>query len=103
MIHRLNNVNAFCPKSIGKVNLLIAADKIVAISANKIEIDESLLASDFDFNGKRLIPGLIDGHAHITGGGGEAGFKTKVPPVNLTQYTSAGVTSVVGLLGTDDT
>lgn len=103
MIHRLKNVEIFSPKPMGICNLLIAAGKIVALSKDAIEIDEKLLASDTDFNGKRLIPGLIDGHAHITGGGGEAGFKTKVPAVELSQYTKAGVTSVIGLLGTDDT
>ncbi len=103
MIHRLSNVEIYAPAPLGICHLLIAAGKIVAISKDVIEIDQSLLASDTDFDGKRLIPGLIDGHAHITGGGGEAGFKTKVPAVNLSQYTKAGVTSVVGLLGTDDT
>ena len=103
MIHLLRNVNAFAPTDLGIVNLLVAAGKIVAISSEKIELDDALLASDTDFSGKRIIPGLIDGHAHITGGGGEAGFKTKVPAVNLSEYTKAGVTSVVGLLGTDDT
>lgn len=103
MIHRLRNVDVFSPTPLGICNLLIAAGKIVAISKDQIEIDEKLLVSDEDFERKRLVPGLIDGHAHITGGGGEAGFKTKVPAVNLSQYTKAGVTSVVGLLGTDDT
>ncbi len=55
-----------------------------------------------DLEGRRLIPGLIDGHVHVTGGGGEAGFRTRVPPVPLTRFTTAGVTTVVGLLGTDD-
>ena len=55
-----------------------------------------------DLEGRRLIPGLIDGHVHVTGGGGEAGFSTRVPPVPLTRFTTAGVTTVVGLLGTDD-
>jgi beta-aspartyl-dipeptidase (metallo-type) len=55
-----------------------------------------------DLAGLRLIPGLIDGHVHVTGGGGEAGFSTRVPAVPLTLYTRAGVTTVVGLLGTDD-
>lgn len=50
-----------------------------------------------------MIPGFIDGHAHVTGGGGEAGFRTRVPPVPLGKFTTAGVTSVVGVLGTDDT
>ena len=58
--------------------------------------------SVIDLEGRRLIPGLIDGHVHVTGGGGEAGFSTRVPPVPLTRFTTAGVTTVVGLLGTDD-
>jgi len=102
MLHRLRNINLYSPEPVGLVNILIASDKIVAISKDDIQIDSQLLTSDEDYQGKRVIPGFIDGHAHITGGGGEAGFKTKVPPVNLSQYTSAGVTSVVGLLGTDD-
>ena len=103
MLHRLNNLKLFAPSPLGLSNILVAAGKIVAISKDKIEIDTKLLVSDEDFAGKRCIPGLIDGHAHITGGGAEAGFKTKVPPLQLSGFTQAGVTSVIGLLGTDDT
>jgi len=103
MIHRLRNVNMYAPQHMGLCHVLVAAGKIVAISDSDIQIDEKLLITDEDFKGKRLVPGLIDAHAHITGGGGEAGFKTKVPALNLTQYTKAGVTTVIGLLGTDDT
>ena len=103
MLHRLRNLNIFAPSSLGVCNILVAAGKIVALSKDDIQIDKSLLTSDEDFQGKRCIPGLVDGHAHITGGGGEAGFKTKVPALHLSQYTKAGVTSVIGLLGTDDT
>lgn len=60
-------------------------------------------AIEIDLGGCRIIPGFIDGHAHVTGGGGEAGFSTRVPPVPLGSFTTAGVTSVVGVLGTDDT
>jgi beta-aspartyl-dipeptidase (metallo-type) len=55
-----------------------------------------------DAAGRCTIPGLIDTHVHVTGGGGEAGFSTRVPPVPLSKFTTAGVTTVVGLLGTDD-
>jgi beta-aspartyl-dipeptidase (metallo-type) len=103
MLHRIKNVNLFTPEPQGLCHLLIAAGTIVEISNQPISIDEKLLSSDHDFEGLRAIPGIIDSHAHITGGGGEAGFKTKVPPVHLSDYTSAGVTSVIGLLGTDDT
>ncbi len=103
MLHRLQNVDVYSPTPLGLCHLLVAAGKIVSLSNKPIEIDESLLSTDEDFKGKRLIPGLIDSHAHITGGGGEAGFQSKVPAINLSQYTKAGVTSVIGLLGTDDT
>ena len=44
----------------------------------------------------------MDCHAHITGGGGECGYQSRVPPLALTRFTTAGITTVVGLLGTDD-
>ncbi|MBE9548623.1 MAG: beta-aspartyl-peptidase, partial [Proteobacteria bacterium] len=101
MLHRLTNVHIYAPEDLGLCHLLVAAGKIIAISKDRIEIPVELLQSDEDFNGRRLIPGLIDAHAHITGGGGEAGFSTRVPALNLSQFTCAGVTSVIGLLGTD--
>src|SRR5690606_3180786 len=49
------------------------------------------------------VPGLIDNHVHITGGGGEGSFKTRVPEITLSKLIEAGITTVVGLLGTDAT
>ncbi len=60
-------------------------------------------ATETDLGGRRVVPGFIDGHAHVTGGGGESGFASRVPSVPLARFTAAGVTSVVGVLGTDDT
>ena len=54
-----------------------------------------------DGTGKLLIPGIIDPHVHVTGGGGEGSFHTQVPPVSLSDLIRGGVTTVVGLLGTD--
>jgi beta-aspartyl-dipeptidase (metallo-type) len=50
-----------------------------------------------------VTPGFVDAHVHVTGGGGEAGPETAAPAPELSAYTLAGVTTVVGLLGTDDT
>ena len=100
MLTLLKNAHVFAPEDIGIRHLLIGAGHILAIS------EDDLLASgavEVDIQGQRLIPGFIDGHAHVTGGGGEAGFKSRVPPVLLSRFTSAGVTSVIGVLGTDDT
>ena len=92
----------FAPEDLGVRHLLIGGGRILAVSDQKDELIATG-ATEFDLQGRCLLPGFIDGHAHVTGGGGEAGLKTRVPPVMLGQFTTAGVTSVVGVLGTDDT
>ena len=72
------------------------------MGAEDLPLPATLGADVVDLAGRRVVPGLIDGHVHVTGGGGEAGFRTRVPAPELSRYTQAGVTSVVGLLGTDD-
>ena len=100
MLTLLNNAMVFAPQRCGMRNLLIGGGQILAISETPLVATG---ATVIDLAGQRLLPGFIDGHAHVTGGGGEAGFKTRVPPPGLSDFTSAGVTSVVGVLGTDDT
>ena len=51
--------------------------------------------------GNPVTPGWIDGHQHFTGGGGEGGFATRTPEMSITANTCSGVTTAVGLLGTD--
>jgi beta-aspartyl-dipeptidase (metallo-type) len=46
---------------------------------------------------------MIDLHAHVIGGGGESGPASRVPPLAADPIARAGITSVVGLLGTDCT
>lgn len=54
-----------------------------------------------DLEGRRLVPGLLDVHVHLLGGGGEGGPTTRVRRMTLPDFAAAGVTTVVGLLGTD--
>ena len=88
-------------KILGKKNkdrILIGNDRIVDIFSGKspYKVDEV-----FDACGKTVIPGLIDQHIHITGGGGEGGFHTRVPEIGLSKLVEACITTAVGLLGTD--
>ncbi len=99
----IKNANLYDPQPKGLHHLLIAANKIIAVQQQPIELPKGLVVETIDLEGAILAPGLIDAHAHITGGGGEAGFATQVPVVPMSDFTSAGVTTVVGLLGTDDT
>lgn len=102
MLEVLTNARVFAPEDLGVCHLRIGGGRILSVSQDS-EAVSAPHAIVTDIGGRRLIPGFIDGHAHVTGGGGEAGFKSRVPPVPLSFFTSAGVTSVVGVLGTDDT
>jgi beta-aspartyl-dipeptidase (metallo-type) len=101
MLTLLLNADVHAPRPLGRQHLVIGGERILwmgpdapAIGAMPLEV--------IDCAGARVIPGLIDAHVHLTGGGGEAGYETKVPPVPLSRFTRAGITSVVGVLGTDD-
>ena len=102
MLKLISNARVFAPKDLGVCHVLVGGGRILGVSDKK-DVLSAAGATEYDFDGRRLIPGFIDGHAHVTGGGGEAGFSTRVPPVPLGDFTTAGITSVVGVLGTDDT
>jgi beta-aspartyl-dipeptidase (metallo-type) len=98
----LRNAEVYAPQPLGRQQLLLGGGKVLWMGADTPALPAELQVESIDLQGRRLIPGLIDGHVHVTGGGGEAGFRTRVPAPMLSRYTRAGVTSVVGLLGTDD-
>jgi len=100
----IRNADVYAPRHLGLRSLLVGGGKVLWLGeAEELPaLPGALGAATIDLAGKRLVPGLIDAHVHVTGGGGEAGFRTRVPPVPLTRFTRAGVTTVVGLLGTDD-
>ena len=103
MIHLLRNADLYAPEPQGLRNLLVAGETIVWMGETAPSISADLGVEEHDLGGRRVIPGLVDCHVHLTGGGGEAGPETRVPPLGLSRLTTGGVTTLVGLLGTDDT
>lgn len=98
----LRNALVFAPESLGLCHVLVGGERILWIGHALDALPPALGVAEVDLEGRRLLPGFIDGHAHLTGGGGEAGPETRVPAPLLSQYTRAGVTSAIGVLGTDD-
>ena len=99
----LRNAELYDPQPKGRAHLLIAGESIVWIGAEVPVLPRTFEVTERDLEGRRVIPGLIDSHVHLTGGGGEAGPETRVPPVMLSRLTAGGVTTAIGVLGTDDT
>ena len=95
----IQNAEVFAPQCLGKQDVLLAAGKIVAIAEKlnpgKLEMEV------IDGSGLKLTPGFIDAHVHIAGAGGEGGPATRTPEIPLSQLLEAGVTTVIGCLGTD--
>jgi beta-aspartyl-dipeptidase (metallo-type) len=98
----LRNAELYDPEPRGRADLLIAGERIVWIGRDAAPIPRPYDVRETDLGGRRVIPGLVDGHVHLTGGGGEAGPHTRVPPQALSRFTLGGVTTAIGVLGTDD-
>lgn len=100
MLHLIRNAECFSPDHLGKVDVLVGGTKILRIASN-ISITGNVAVRQVDASGKWLIPGLVDSLVHITGGGGEGGFTSRTPEVQLSALFKAGITTLVGALGTD--
>ena len=98
----VRDADVFAPEPLGRRQVLVGGGRVLWIGGPDDAAPSGLPMDVVDLGGRRLIPGLIDGHVHITGGGGESGFASRVPALPLSRYTSGGVTTVIGVLGTDD-
>jgi beta-aspartyl-dipeptidase (metallo-type) len=101
MLTLLKNIECFGPKYLGITDILIAQDKIYKILPKGKMPDCALIEKHIDCEGLFAFPGLIDQHVHIVGGGGEQGFGSRIPEIDVKDILRAGVTTVVGLLGAD--
>jgi beta-aspartyl-dipeptidase (metallo-type) len=101
MLTVIKGIKVYSPEYQGEKDVVISSDKIEGIYQN-LKIPENFININvIEGKGKLLFPGFIDCHVHINGGGGEGGFKTRTPEIKLTDLTRAGITTVVGCIGTD--
>lgn len=96
--------DVYAPEHKGKKDILVINDKIIFIDQNILTSALSVIDKNIkiiDASKCIVIPGHIDQHVHINGAGGEGGPQYRTPPIQLSELVKAGITSVVGLLGTD--
>jgi len=100
MLFLFKNADTYIPNYIGKQDILTGGKSILAI-AEHIEPPHNVEVTIIDCTDLNLVPGLIDSHVHITGGGGEGGPATRMPELEISMMIDGGVTTVIGCLGTD--
>lgn len=98
MLTLLKNADIYAPNHLGLLDMLICGEKVMRIGE---KLEAPPYAETVELNGAAVIPGYIDLHVHITGGGGEQGPSSRVPEISLTHLSLNGVTTCLGLLGTD--
>jgi len=99
----IQNGEVYTPRPIGRQSILIDGGVIARIGPVDVAaVDRVGLGLELiDATGCLVFPGFVDPHEHLIGGGGESGFASRLPEVQVDQLVESGITTVVGCLGTD--
>ncbi|MCJ7680294.1 MAG: beta-aspartyl-peptidase [Candidatus Aminicenantes bacterium] len=103
MITLIQGGDVYAPEYLGKKDILITGSSIAAIvEPGKVNI-KGVPFEILSAEGQTVVPGFIDSHVHILGGGGEGGPSTRAPEIRMEDIVESAVTTVFGCLGTDGT
>jgi beta-aspartyl-dipeptidase (metallo-type) len=97
--------DVYAPQPLGACGLLLVGDRIGRVgpveraALRALELPCTVVeATDC-----LVLPGFVDPHEHLIGAGGEQGVASRMPEVPFEDIALAGITTVVGCLGTDTT
>lgn len=102
MFTLIDNAEVYAPEPHGKLSVLIADERIAWMGKDFPARQTLPGLKTLNAAGMVLTPGIVDGHVHIIGGGSEGGQRTRSPELLLSDMVRGGVTTVIGVLGTDD-
>jgi beta-aspartyl-dipeptidase (metallo-type) len=101
MLTLIRNGDVFAPEPVGKCDILLAGGSIVSVGGpGRIRLDGAAVEV-VEAGGQFVLPGLVDPHVHVLGGGGEGGPATRAPEIRIEDIVASGVTTLIGCLGTD--
>ncbi len=101
MITIIRNGTVFAPKPLGRKDILVLGEKVGALAEPGTLQLKGLPVKVVEAEGLTVLPGFIDSHVHILGGGGEGGPATRAPEIEIEDIIRSGVTTLIGCLGTD--
>ncbi len=86
----------FSPEPHGSHQILMAGERVIWMGDDLPPLPADLGVEVVELGGRRVIPGLVDSHVHVTGGGGKGGFANRMPALAAAELLSAGTSAVVG-------
>lgn len=99
----IRNGHVFDPRDRGFADVLIGSGRILAVGSD-LQVPAAWgPIVEIDARNCYVVPGFLDPHVHIAGGGGEGGPATRNFDIQLADIVQYGVTTVVGALGVDST
>jgi beta-aspartyl-dipeptidase (metallo-type) len=102
MLILIQHAEVYAPAPLGVCDVLIADGRVALIAPTIDPQGLDGILQRIDGRGKLLCPGLVDSLVHFSGGGGEGGFGSRTAPLEAREALAAGVTTLIGALGTDD-
>jgi len=101
MVTLIRNGTVFAPEPLGRKDILVLDRTIGAVAEPGSLALSGLDVRELDASGRSVLPGIIDPHVHLLGGGGEGGPATRAPEIRVEDIVRSGVTTLIGCLGTD--
>ncbi len=91
----------YAPPDIGHGDVTVIGSTIAGIGARAAAFADTEAADRVDARDMTVIPGLVDAHVHFLGGGGGDGYNSRIPELQLTDFTTHGITTALAPLGID--
>ncbi|MGD0802482.1 MAG: amidohydrolase family protein [Candidatus Bathyarchaeia archaeon] len=98
MFKLLTGGEVYAPEKLGKVDILVTNDRIVAVEEN-LELPGKYECEVVDATDKIIYPGFVDTHIHFTGADDGQGPVGHTYDVSWQDIVESGVTTAVGTLG----